>query len=76
MQSVSSRIWTRVAVSISDDDNHYTTLRYYVQFQTNTLDKGIHILTIQLWFGLVSLFNGISTLFRLFNTKAILLEEQ
>ena len=25
MQSVSSRIWTRVAVSISDDDNHYTT---------------------------------------------------
>ena len=29
-----------------------------------------------LWFGLVSLFNGISTLFRLFNAKAILLEEQ
>ena len=28
------------------------------------------------WFGLVSLFNGISTLFRLFNVKAILLEEQ
>ena len=27
-------------------------------------------------FGLVSLFNGISTLFRLFNVKAILLEEQ
>ena len=27
------------------------------------------------WFGLVSLFNGISTLFRLFNAKAILLEE-
>ena len=26
--------------------------------------------------GLVSLFNGISTLFRLFNAKAILLEEQ
>ena len=24
MQSVSSRIWTRVAVSISFDDNHYT----------------------------------------------------
>ena len=24
MQSVSSRIWTRVAVSISYDDNHYT----------------------------------------------------
>ena len=28
------------------------------------------------WFGLVSLFNDISTLFRLFNAKAILLEEQ
>ena len=25
MQSFSSRIWTRVAVSISTDDNHYTT---------------------------------------------------
>ena len=25
MQSVSSRFWTRVAVSISCDDNHYTT---------------------------------------------------
>ena len=25
MQSVSARIWTRVAVSISFDDNHYTT---------------------------------------------------
>ena len=27
MQSVSSRIWTRVVVSISFDDNHYTTAR-------------------------------------------------
>ena len=25
MQSISSRIWTRVVVSISNDDNHYTT---------------------------------------------------
>ena len=25
MQSVSSKIWTRIAVSISYDDNHYTT---------------------------------------------------
>ena len=24
MQSVSSKIWTRIAVSISHDDNHYT----------------------------------------------------
>ena len=28
------------------------------------------------WFGLVSLFNGLSTLFRLSNAEAILLEEQ
>ena len=28
MQSVSSRIWTRVAVSISYDDNDYTTGAY------------------------------------------------
>ena len=28
MQSISSRIWTRVAVSISYDDNHYTTGTY------------------------------------------------
>ena len=34
MQSVSSRIWTRVAVSISYDDNYYTTgtLTYYISF--------------------------------------------
>ena len=28
MQSVSSRIWTRVAVSISYDYNHYTTVTF------------------------------------------------
>ena len=28
MQSVSSRIWTLVAVSISYDDNHYTTVGF------------------------------------------------
>ena len=28
MQSVSSRIWTRVAVSISYDDNNYTIGTY------------------------------------------------
>ena len=33
-------------------------------------------LSLMVWFGLVSLFNGISTLFRLFNAKSILLEEQ
>ena len=30
MQAVSSRIWTRVAVSISYDDNHYTTDTAYL----------------------------------------------
>ena len=35
MQSVSSRIWTCVAVSISCDDNHYTT-------GTSTIVKFIH----------------------------------
>ena len=28
MQSVSSRIWIRVAVSIAYDENHYTTGSY------------------------------------------------
>ena len=35
MESVSSRIWTRVAVSISYDDNDYTTGTFYY----NTLDE-------------------------------------
>ena len=30
MQLVSSRIWTRVVVSISYDDNHYTTSILYI----------------------------------------------
>ena len=30
MRSFSSRIWTRVAVSISYDDNHYTTGPHYL----------------------------------------------
>ena len=38
----------------------------------NWRDKVVHAFPK---FGLVSLFNGISTLFRLFNAKAILLEE-
>ena len=29
MKSASSKIWTRVAVSISYDDNHYTTVLLY-----------------------------------------------
>ena len=40
MLSVSSRIWTRVAVSISYDDNHYTkgTSKYQQLLQTHRAD--------------------------------------
>ena len=52
MQQVSSRIWTRVAVSISCDDNHYTTgtfsvvhpyaisSKYSTYMLANTKDNG------------------------------------
>ena len=36
----------------------------------------VYLKQSQHFFGLVSLFNGISTLFMLFNAKAILREEQ
>ena len=39
MQSVSSRIWTRVAVSISYDDNHYTTGKVVHTFPKNIRPK-------------------------------------
>ena len=35
MQSVSSRIWTRAAVSISCDDNHYTMGSPYNNFNNS-----------------------------------------
>ena len=43
MQSVSSRIWIRVAVSISCDDNHYTTgmmnvIYFYIIFMYITVE--------------------------------------
>ena len=38
MQSVSSRIWTRFAVSISYGDNHYTTSTSIQRF-LNTADS-------------------------------------
>ena len=40
MQSVSSRIWTRVAVSISYNDNHYTmgtSFKYILMIPVNYL---------------------------------------
>ena len=39
MQSVSSRIWTRVAVSMSYDDNHYTTGTYIMK--QNSFPSGL-----------------------------------
>ena len=41
MQSVSSRIWTRVAVSISYDDNHYITGTSTKHDTIYTFSKGI-----------------------------------
>ena len=42
MQSVSSRIWTRVAVSISYDDNDYTTeTSIDNDYTTGTSRKGL-----------------------------------
>ena len=40
MQSVSSRIWTRVAVSISYDDNDYTTDTSYFDGYGRELQTG------------------------------------
>ena len=37
MQSVSSRIWTRVAVSISSDDNNYTTGTSIILIESSAL---------------------------------------
>ena len=41
MQSVLSRIWTRVAVSISYDDNHYTTgtTHFSFMYKKNSMNK-------------------------------------
>ena len=48
MQSVSSRIWTRVAVSISYDDNHYTTgTSEMILAKLKTRDRGFKQLMIE-----------------------------
>ena len=41
MQSASSRVWTRVAVSISYDDNHYTTGTFIAITPRSTLTRMI-----------------------------------
>ena len=60
MQWVSSRIWTCVAVFISYYDNNYTIVFahniYVCVYVCVCVCVCVHI-----WFGLVSLFNGIST---------------
>ena len=40
MQLASSRIWTRVAVSISYDDNHYTTGTFHM---IDNLSIAVHV---------------------------------
>ena len=45
MQSVSSRIWTRVAVSISYDDNDYTIKRHCVDTEL----VGSPLNTFKIW---------------------------
>ena len=37
MQSASSRSWTRVDESVSNDDNHYTTVCMYVVYLQGVL---------------------------------------
>ena len=57
----------------------FILLSYCVKICFVVLDRECVIymyIAFQFGFGSVSLFNGISTLFRLFNAKAILLEEQ
>ena len=45
MQSVSSRVWTRVAVSISYDDNDYTMGTSFI------FDNELYLLTTCIWYG-------------------------
>ena len=55
MQSVSSRVWTRVAVSISYDDNHYTTATFgFADSRVTVSDWSENILYDPLSFFLLS----------------------
>ena len=47
MQSVSSSIWTRVAMSISYDNNHYTTGTSYLYYGYTTLIEASSHMTTQ-----------------------------
>ena len=48
MQSVSSRIWTGVAVSISCDDNHHTTGNLTLLIYVNIIFANISTTTVKL----------------------------
>ena len=90
MQSVSSRIWTRVAVSISYDDNHYTTeinSCCSIIFSNQIKTKKEYIITCLVisshmgpmyieipWFGFFVKWH--INLYGTFNAKAISVEEQ
>ena len=52
MQSVSSRIWTRVAVSISYDDNDYTTGTFMIHIFFNSLARSKYLSFYSLSFNL------------------------
>ena len=58
MQLTSSRIWTRVALTISCEDNHETTDTPYGLRCKNTyfIQKSVYINNIKLLFGLDWLF--------------------
>ena len=70
--SVGEWVSERVCMSVSVSDVYGCTCvcEWVCEWMSKKLSEGV------CKFGLVSLFNGISTLFRLFNAKAILLEEQ
>ena len=49
MQSISSRIWTRVAVSLSYDDNHYTTDTQSIAWPKEFEDKLWNLYKFQIY---------------------------
>ena len=70
MQTASHRVWTQVAMSISYNDNHYTTSTYKIN-QVNTkkkelktyvsslISKNLKKTRASVWFGLKVLWKSI-----------------
>ena len=60
MQLVSSRIWTRVAVSISYDDNHYTrgTSKTMPHVVLSSIQTESNLLTLVCWPSSLLLYNA------------------